>query len=258
MTRSWALGATCMVWAVLLLGLGLWQWSPPPSATPLPAPKAAGGGAIRLDAADLLPRAESHAMGDMLLAHDDFARDVSFLVAASLRERCMPAHAHDMARMAVIARLPALEGVQDAFAAHPEWRPGLYAMIRAWAAAAPCRRTLHLVIGHYETDLVPEQYAAMFPDSFFDPSLAEAPPDIAGRTLASRTADPCAPLIYTVLPLDTQQAWTCLGLRASWRRRLGDQCRASVQGDDKIDARTSKALAATIHGQLLTLPAMCR
>lgn len=213
---------------------------------------------VQLNADDLRAPAEREALGELLRQHDDFAHDLLFLLAASLRDRCTPAHAHELARMAVAAYLPVLDGVQAAVATAPGMRHAAYALVRRLAAAAPCGRTLRIVIGGYETTFEPERYAAAFPDSYFEPSLQAPPPDIADRDLGGRAADPCTPVVYAVLPLDAQRAWSCLGLRAMLRRRLRETCDAGLHGETTVDASMAAHLAAGLRDNLEALPAMCR
>jgi hypothetical protein len=214
--------------------------------------------AVQLDAEDLLAPTERDALGELLRTRDDFAHDLLFLLAASLRDRCAPAHAHELAHMAVAAGLPVLNGAETAMAARPELRRAAYALVRRLAARAPCGRTLHIVIGGYRAAFTPELYAAAFPDSYFEPSLQTPPPDIADRDLGRRAADPCTPVVYAVLPLDAGRAWACLGLRATLRRRLRDTCDAGLHGEKAVDAPTAARVAASIHDNLAALPAMCR
>lgn len=214
--------------------------------------------AVQLDGTDPLTPAERNALGERLRKHDDFAHDLLFLLAASLRDRCAPAHSHELARMAVAAHLPVLDGAEAAVATAPELRRAVYAVVRRLAAAAPCGRTLHIVIGAYSTTFTPERYAAAFPDSYFEPSLQAPPSDIAGRDLGHRAADPCTPVVYAVLPLDAERAWSCLGLRAMLRRRLRDTCDAGLHGGTTVDASMAAHLATSLHDNLEALPAMCR
>lgn len=214
--------------------------------------------AVRLDADDVVTPAEREALGKLLRQRDDFARDLLFLLAASLRDRCAPAHAHELARMAVAAHLPVLDGADAAVATAPGLRRATYAVVRRLAAAAPCGRTLRIVIGGYGATFAPERYADAFPDSYFQPSLPTPPPDIADRDLGRRAADPCTPVVYAVLPLDAERAWSCLGLRATLRRRLRDTCDAGLHGGKTVDAPTAAHLAASLHDNLEALPAMCR
>jgi hypothetical protein len=228
-----------------------------PDSAPTSA-HAAASPAVRLDADNLVAPAERDALGELLRQRDDFAHDLLFLLAASLRDRCVPAHAHELARMAVAAHLPVLDGAEAAVATTPGLRHAAYALVRRLAAAAPCGRTLRIVIGGYDTTFAPERYAAAFPDSYFEPSLQAPPPDIADRDLGARAADPCTPVVYAVLPLDAARAWSCLGLRATLRRRLRDTCDAGLHGGKTVDAPTAAHLAASLHDNLEALPAMCR
>jgi len=223
---------------------------PGPTATS-PAPS----GASTLDAGALLAPTQRDALAVLLLARNDFANDLLFLFAASLRDRCNPAHAHELARMAVAARLPVLDGAMLALQRVPELRGAVYALVRRLAATAPCGRPLDLVIGRYRARLDPERYAAAFPDSYFAPDLDTPPADIADRGLRDRTADPCTPIIYAVLPLDAERAWECQGLRVMLRRRLVQTCAAGMH---EAPATRTAQLAASIHDDLKKLPAMCQ
>ncbi|WP_243041277.1 hypothetical protein [Dyella sedimenti] len=226
--------------------------SGPPSAAP-------PGMAVRMDGGT---EAQATVLAGLLRSRDDFARDVLFLLASGLRDRCDPSHAHELARMAVLARLPVLEGMTDALSGQPELRPVLYAMIRRLVATAPCGRRLDIDAGGYALRLDPEPYALHFPDSYFDPGLDVAPPDIAGRDLRERLGDPCTPVAYGVLPLGDQRAWVCTNLRANLRKRALATCEASLRGKPGLMAPPSPEVSATlaeaIHRDLSRMPAMCQ
>ena len=257
LTMALAAGALAVgVAAGWLAGLRGWPMQMPhPRAQVAPAHPPAPS---TLDGGALLAPAQRDALAALLLAHDGFAHDLAFLLAASLRDRCAPAHAHELARMAVAAHLPVLDGATVALQGRPELRGAAYALIRRLAATAPCGRPLDVAIGRYRATLDPERYAAAFPDSYFDPGLDAPPPDVAGRDLGERGADPCTSIVYAVLPLDAERAWECLGLRATLRRRLQETCAAGLHDAPAADAQTEARLAASIHDDLERLPAMCR
>ena len=211
-----------------------------------------------LDGSNMIEPAQHDALGALLQTREDFARDVRFLLAASLRDRCEPAHAHELARMAVAALLPVLEDTRAALSGHPELRHAAYALISELAATAPCGQSLHVVIGAYSMDLAVERYAAAFPDSYFTPDLDAPPSDIAGRDLGSRVADPCTPVVYAALPLNTERTWQCIGRRAMLRRRLNNTCTDAMRGGSAADAQMETRLVASVRDELQQLPTVCR
>lgn len=233
----------------------------PPVAPIRPAPASTP---VRMDGDGAVVPAQVQALAALLRSRNDMVRDVLFLLAGGLRDRCNPAHAHELARMAVIARLPVLEGMSDALAGQPALRSALYVLVRQLVATAPCTGPLRIDAGGYAMDLDPETYARHFPDSYFDPGLDAAPPDIAGQSLDARLADPCTPLAYGVLPPGDQRAWVCTNLRANLRKRALAACDASLRGSSglagpqPLPADVAMALAETIHRGLAQLPAMCQ
>lgn len=237
------------------------RFSGHPAVVPTGPPDSTAAGlspvASTMDAGILLAPAQRDALAELLLAQDGFAHDLVFLLTASLRDRCVPAHAHELARMAVAARLPVLEGTTLALQRRPDLRGVVYALIRRLAATAPCDRPLDLALGTYRARFDPERYAAAFPNSYFVPDLDAPPMDIADRDLRDRSADPCTPVIYAVMPLDADRAWQCQGLRAMLRRRLVQTCMRGAREVSIADAWTTR-LAASIHGDLQKLPAMCQ
>ncbi|WP_266157320.1 hypothetical protein [Dyella silvatica] len=253
----------CLVWRIgrqpdrpATQGVSPTAVLPQALAAPLP---------LDIDAGDMLPPATRDRIAEAMLSHDDFVRDVSFLLVSSIRSRCEPLHAHDLTRMVMQARLPVLLGASTVLIEQPELRPKLYGLLRHLAAMAPCGRSLHIAIGKYRMRLDPSGYAAAFPDSYFDPASDEVPSEFAGRDLHARSDDPCTPIGYAVLPLGVERAWQCGRLRADARRHLVvDTCAAVLQRSPGPAASVLQSavvqqeMALAIHNQLERLPVSCR
>lgn len=242
----------------LLLGGIAWQkaaYTPdlePQATHPLPA------ASYRLDAGMRLSVSDRDIVAHQLGLHDGFERDLLFLLNSSLYGRCHPGQAHDMGRMAVAAHLPVLDAMARLWRQDPSLRDQLYAMIRSVAADSDCDRPPQLVIGSYTTSLRPERYAAFFPDSYFDPALAAAPGDFAGRSLADRASDPCTAIGYAVLPLGGDRSWVCVGARTAMRRHVVADLCDSAFDRGQSDAAMQMGLAKAIDASLQTLPPVCR
>lgn len=253
------------VLAAVILAAGIlytWKIGAPGSAS-RPAPATATASVADatdapLDGGDAIEPAQRNALGALLLAREDFASDFRFLLAASLRDRCAPTHAHELARMAIAAGVPVLADAKAALTEHPELRHPAYALVSRLAATAPCGTIVHVAVGGFAIDLDLERYAAMFPDSYFTPDLDAPPSDIAGRDLRERAADPCTPVVYAALPLNTERTWQCTGLRATLRRRLRGTCTDALREGSPVDARMSARLVASIRDELQQLPSICR
>lgn len=227
-------------------------------ATPITSSPTLESILVRAD--EMLTPAQRDALAIKLHEQDAFADDVLFLLLSSLRDRCLPEQAHALARMAVAAHLPVLEGATAALSEETALRPALYALIRHLAATAPCGHPLEIAIGNYRVNVDPARYAAAFPDSYFDPTLDAPPSDADHRDLRSSSEDPCTPIAYAALPLQAERAWTCMGLRANLRKRVLATCAAALH--DQPAAATSVSLpsrlAASLQGELEKLPVMCR
>lgn len=251
MRKRWLFGALAL--AGLLAGL-VWQ---PTVRVPRIAPVlvVAQPEPSRVDAGAWLSTSNRDIVARQLNAHDGFERDVLFLFNSSLYGKCHPEHAHDIGQMAVTARLPVLDAMAPLWREDPSLRDELYGMIRSVVAHARCDRPWPLAIGNYAITLQSEHYAAFFPDSYFDPSLAALPREFAGRSLAERVADSCTAVGYAVLPIGGDRSWVCLGARAAMRRHMvADLCDPSLARAK----RDAPALARLIDASLQTLPPACR
>jgi hypothetical protein len=163
-------------------------------------------------------------LGPLLRTNEAFAQDTVFLVAASIRARCEPDHAHELAAMAAQARLPMLAGMTDAIGTQTDMRSYLLAAVRDIAQRAPCSGSFDMGVGDFTQRVDVVRYAAAFPDSYFDPAMTVPPQEFAGRSLADRAHDECGKVAYAVLPLDAPRAWQCAGLRAQGRTRVRGLC----------------------------------
>lgn len=251
--------AAIAIVAMVLLGAGLWsRWRPdtgPPIAVPA-HPSAAF-------AMPALPADETSARIATLLHSDAaFARDVTFLVAASIRERCSPEHAGELAKMANRARLPVLAATSEVTAREPVLDQPIYRAIQFLANAAPCGRVLDMTASGLQLQFDPQRYAQAFPDSYFAPSMEAVPREHAGRPLAVRAAQACQSIAYAVLPLG-RPAWQCTSLWSTTRTRIVSACEAErdsagERGDEEISAQVSARLTPKVAAMLETLPASCR
>jgi hypothetical protein len=235
------------------------------AASTLPAKAMSAKQPVTLDAGDVAAPETRDLLADIMLSHDDFARDVIFLLASSIRNRCEPQHAHDLTHMVMQARLPVLLGASTVLNSQPELRPKLYELLRHLASMAPCGQLLNISIGKYHMSLDPAGYAAAFPDSYFDPAIDDVPAEFAGRDLHSRSEDPCTQIGYAVLPLGVERAWQCGRLRADARRHLVlDTCAAVLQHSPAPAASALQTtaiqqdMAMAIHTQLERLQELCR
>ncbi|MCI2260785.1 hypothetical protein Q7W82_13410 [Xanthomonas indica] len=198
------------------------------------------------------------------LLHSDpaFARDATFLIAASVRERCAPAHAGELAKMANRARLPVLVATSEVTAREPNLDHPIYQAIQRIAAAAPCGRTLDLTATGLLLQLDPERYAAAFPDSYYQPALDTVPHEYAGQPLRTRAAQECQSIAYAVLPLG-RDGWQCRALWSGMRLRIVKACeQARSEGGqgagDAIPPEVANRLTPVVAGLLEKLPESCR
>jgi len=198
------------------------------------------------------------------LLHSDaaFARDVAFLLAASVRERCAPAHAGELAKMANRARLPVLAATSEVTAREQDLDQPIYQAIQRIAAAAPCGRTLDLAATGLPLQLDPERYSAAFPDSYYQPTLDTVPHEYAGQPLGARAAQECQSIAYAVLPLG-RSGWQCSALWASTRPRIVKACEQarseSGQGaGEAIPPEVANRLTPVVASMLDKLPESCR
>jgi hypothetical protein len=220
---------------------------------------------VRIDAGDTVTPATRDVIAADMLGSDDFAHDIMFLLASSLRSRCDPEQAHDLPRMVIQAHLSVLHGVAATLGSNTALRPQLYTLVQRLVSMAPCHRSLAITIGAYHAQLDPSRYAAAFPDSYFDPTLAQPPEEFAGHALHERVEDPCTSIGYAVLPLGLEGRWQCATLRADARRHLVlDTCAAVLKrlpppgGKALQSAAAQQQLAVAIHAEIGKLPAMCR
>ncbi|WP_198148901.1 hypothetical protein [Luteibacter yeojuensis] len=194
--------------------------------------------------------ADAVSVGTRMVHDDAVADDVLFLIMAAQRGRCAPVQAHDLPRMAVIARLPTLSAAAGSSAEAAALRQGVRSVVRAIVHDAPCTGALDLRIGPYTRVIDPKAYASAFPDSYFDPSLISASTEFHGAGLHDRVEDTCTPVAYAVLPLDETRPWQCAGMRATARSRILALCRAEGASPDSA--------AADIKNLVGGLPANCQ
>ncbi|MBB5876312.1 hypothetical protein GGR66_001649 [Xanthomonas sp. 3498] len=198
----------------------------------------------------------------LLQSNPAFARDATFLIAASVRERCAPAHAGELAKMANRARLPVLAATSEVTAREPDLDHPIYQAIQRIAAAAPCGRTLDLMATGIPLQLDPERYAAAFPDSYHQPTLDTVPHEYAGQPLGARAAQECQSIAYAVLPLG-QDGWQCRALWSGARPRIVKACEqarseAGQGAGDAIPPEVANRLTPVVAGLLEKLPESCR
>ncbi|MXV07704.1 hypothetical protein DYQ95_11305 [Xanthomonas sp. LMG 9002] len=191
-----------------------------------------------------------------------FARDATFLIVASVRERCAPAHAGELAKMANRARLPVLAATSEVTAREPDLDHPIYQAIQRIAAAAPCGRALDLAATGLPLQLDPERYAAAFPDSYYQPTLDTVPHEYAGQPLGARAAQECQSIAYAVLPLG-RDGWQCRALWSGVRPRIVKACEqarseAGQGAGDAIPPEVANRLTPVVAGLLEKLPESCR
>jgi hypothetical protein len=168
--------------------------------------------------------AEATRLGSRMQANQDIGNDVIFLIMATLRRRCHPALAHDLPRMAVIARLPLLSPDDGADLYSEDLRHDITYTVNEIAQRAACSQPLALRIGGYSGVLYPEAYARAFPESYFSPTLVETSREAQGASLEQRVADSCTVVVYAKLPLDDVHAWQCAALRRNARDAILRVC----------------------------------
>lgn len=187
------------------------------------------------------------ALGERLIHDEGLADSAMFLFVAAVRTRCVPQHAHDLPRMAVMAGLPVLSSPTGGDFGG-KMRQSIRGVVRHLVDEAPCDSPLALGIGRFRRSVDPEEYAAAFPDSYFDPALAVPPDEFGGVALALRATDECNRVAYAVLPLDASHPWQCGGLRAAARKRIRHLC----------GAQPVEAAALQIRQTADTLPLTCQ
>ncbi|WMJ71530.1 hypothetical protein [Stenotrophomonas sp. 24(2023)] len=210
------------------------------------------------------PDAATVARIERLLADDTaFRDDLVFLIAATLRDRCQPVQAGLLARMANRASLPVLAAVNTVTTREPALDRPLYRYIQHLADSTGCGQPLRLAMaGGAVLEVDVEQYAAMFPDSYFDPRHSHLPRDFDGRPLAERVANACNSVVYSVLPLGGND-WRCSSLRAHARQRVRGLCEDELQRQHgstagELDAAVGQGMAPAVVQAIAALPAECR
>ncbi len=252
-----------LVLLVIVVGLVFWYrarlvGTRPGVVAPTPRATLVPQASVRLSAADV------KAIGDRIQVVDGFGSDIAFLLIASVRERCSPEHAHELARMAVRAQLPVLQGTAAVTESQPALEKPIYALVDQLSRRAPCHRALSIRIGDASFDINPEAYAAAFPDAYFDPGLDRTPAEFSGEPLGQRVNDECLSIAYATLPLGNTQ-WQCGALRSSARARITRQvCAAQLQADGlarygvPLTNAFGRAIAPQVGQVLEALPAACR
>lgn len=183
MRARWILAAGLLAATAAAVLVACW---PRPMAVPFPAP-----------AADAARRIQQRLVEDIA-----FRNDVLFLLAATLRDRCQPAQAGLLARMANRASLPVLAAVSAVTSQDPTLDRPIYQYIQHRADQVRCGQPLQMPLaagGSMAVDV--EQYARTFPDSYFDPQRSSEPRDFAGLPLQQRADNACNSVVYSVLPL---------------------------------------------------------
>lgn len=248
MRTRWIIVAGVLVTSVVLLvwwHLRVDVTEPPAIAFPAPATDASQRIEQRL--------VEDHA----------FRNDVLFLLAATLRDRCQPAQAGLLARMANRASLPVLAAVSAVTQQDPSLDRPIYQYIQHRADATPCGQTLQMPLaGGRRMAVDIEQYARTFPDSYFDPQRSSEPRDFGGLPLQQRAGNACNSVVYSVLPLGGTD-WRCSSLRANARVRVRGLCEDELRrqhGDigGELDAAVGPGMQAAVVSAIAALPEDCR
>lgn len=246
MRRRWIIAAGMLLGALVLLVW--WQRAPtaPPSVA-FPAPSS-----------DARQRIEQR-LGD----DHAFRNDVLFLLAATVRDRCQPAQAGLLARMANRASLPVLEAVSAVTQQDPSLDRPIYQYIQHRADATPCGQPLQMPLAGGRSMAVDiEQYARTFPDSYFDPRRSSEPRDFDGVSLQQRTGNACNSVVYSVLPLGGTD-WRCSSLRANARARARGLCEDELRRQHgntggELDMAVGQGMQATVVSTIAALPEDCR
>ncbi|HBC52453.1 TPA: hypothetical protein ACGW13_003683 [Stenotrophomonas maltophilia] len=192
-----------------------------------------------------------------------FRNDVLFLLAATLRDRCQPAQAGVLARMANRASLPVLAAVSAVTQQDPSLDRPIYQYIQHRADATPCGQTLQMPLaGGRRMAVDIEQYARTFPDSYFDPQRSSEPRDFGGLSLQQRAGNACNSVVYSVLPLGGTD-WRCSSLRAQARARVRGLCEDELRRQHggtsgELDMAVGKGMQAAVVSAAAALPEDCR
>lgn len=222
--RRWVL-AVGLAAAAVALGVFVIRWDVQKAASTsslseVPAAASLGRSTVPV----VVTSPEAARVGARMQANENIANDVIFLIAATLRGHCQPSLAHDLPRMAVIARLPLLSA-GDGEDSYPEsLRHDISHIVNAAVERASCTQPIALHIGAYSGVLDSEAYAHAFPESYFDPALVSVSKEAPGADLKQRVADSCTAVVYARLPLDDVRAWQCTGLRRNARIAILHVC----------------------------------
>lgn len=248
MRRCWILAAAALLGAIVLLAL--WQRQRAPTAPPavaFPAP-----------AADASQRIEQRLRDDHA-----FRNDVLFLLAATVRDRCQPAQAGLLARMANRASLPVLASASAVTQQEPSLDRPIYQYIQHRADATQCGQPLQMPLAGGRSMAVDiEQYARTFPDSYFDPQRSSEPRDFGERSLQQRAGNACNSVVYSVLPLGGTD-WRCSSLRANARARVRGLCEDELRRQHggiggELDAAVGQGMQSAVVSAIAALPEDCR
>ncbi|PJL58898.1 hypothetical protein [Stenotrophomonas maltophilia] len=248
MRARWIIVAAALLLAVTLLVW--WQRQAAPIAPPaiaFPAP-----------AADARQRIEQRLADD-----HPFRNDVLFLLAATLRDRCQPAQAGLLARMANRASLPVLAAVSAVTQQDPSLDRPIYQYIQHRADATRCGQPLQMPLaGGRSMQVDIEQYARTFPDSYFDPQRSSEPQDFGGLSLQQRASNACNSVVYSVLPLGGTD-WRCSSLRANARSRVRRLCEDELRRQHggtggELDMAVGHGMQSAVVSAIAALPEDCR
>lgn len=258
MRRRWVFAALVVVTLGAGFALGVWAPSTAPGTTHGARTAAATGapatGAVARRegaATGVVARSEGASrVGARMAADEAVADDVIFLFIAALRGRCAPLQAHDLPKMAVLARVPALSAASGEGATPSRMRRDVTAAVNDLVRQAPCTGELTVRIGAYVRSLSPDMYAEAFPDSYFDPGLSAVPAEFKSSPLALRVRDSCTSVAYATLPLDAARPWQCAGLRASARSTVRRLC----QTEGTLPGQAADDIRHILGG----LPATCQ
>lgn len=192
-----------------------------------------------------------------------FRNDVLFLLAATLRDRCAPAQAGLLARMANRASLPVLAAVSAVTQQDPSLDRPIYQYIQHRADATPCGQPLQMPLAGGRSMAVDiEQYARTFPDSYFEPQRSSEPRDFGGLSLQQRAGNACNSVVYSVLPLGGTD-WRCSSLRANARARVRGLCEDELRRQHggtggELDIAVGQGMQGAVVSAIAALPDDCR
>lgn len=241
------IGAVLLLAGAALLAWQRWapQGRPPPVAFPTPV------AALQADI-------ERHLREDRA-----FRDDVVFLLAATVRDRCVPAEAGVLARMTNRAALPVLGPVSAVTAQDRRLDRPIYQFIQHRADRTECGEPLQLpASGTQPLQVDVELYARSFPDSYYDPTHSSVPRDFGGRSLVERAGDACNSVVYSVLPLGPGD-WRCSMLRANARSRVHGACESELQRQhgstsSELDMAVGQGMQGAVVAAIAALPEGCR